>query len=451
MRENTDRRIVLIPRKESEGLQDDEEEYDFSADEEIRSMPQKWLAVARFYSGKKFGTWTMFNDLCTQWGKKEHERIPAFREFGDNMFYVEFDSERLWKKAVWGGPWKYKEDAVIFVAYDGVRRLSEISIESIAVWIRIYDIPTIKMTVGFMKALGRKFGNVVEVGEIYKNYRRVRVEIPLEKPLMATVDIDVKGEGNMVFAVRYENVPHFCFTCGRLGHAKDDCPDEVDGAGVIFPKLLRCSPQKWDAGRTMSISSGEHRAKRVLNFSGAQKERMMAAAGSSNTPSRGGHASVNNKGRGREGEENSFGSAGNRQHAARAHVQEEVEENLSKGLDNMAVDGGIPDLNAVPTAGHGKEKVSGIDSYMGSEFSSDTNKSMKEETGLSMLEQLSRVRNKVHTATHLHVNQASTHEAVNKAGKGGAKEGESPAKRGRFSMTAHGNLTGTREESRQGQ
>jgi guanyl-specific ribonuclease Sa len=47
------------------------------------------------------------------------------RELGDNRFLVEFDSERLWKQVVGGGPWRHKGDAVIFVAYDGIRRISE--------------------------------------------------------------------------------------------------------------------------------------------------------------------------------------------------------------------------------------------------------------------------------------------------------------------------------------
>ncbi|CAN6166332.1 unnamed protein product [Urochloa humidicola] len=172
--ENHDRRIVLVTDVHGEKeVPEEKVEYDFGEDEEIKAMPQMWLAVARFYSGKKFGAWTLFNELCNVWGKKGDEQVPAFREFGDNMFYIEFNSERLWKKAIWGGPWKYKKDAVIFVPYDGVRRLSEISIETITVWIRFYDIPTIMMTSGFVRALGNKLGKVVEVGEKYKDYRRV--------------------------------------------------------------------------------------------------------------------------------------------------------------------------------------------------------------------------------------------------------------------------------------
>ncbi|CAO2186116.1 unnamed protein product [Urochloa humidicola] len=444
---NTDRRIMLVtgPTGDKE-VQEEKVEYDFGKDEEIRSMPRKWMAVARFYSGKKFDTWSLFNDLCKIWGKKDNERIPAFREFGDNMFYVEFDSERLWKKAIWGGPWKYKEDAVIFVAYDGIRRLSDIAIDSIAIWVRFFDIPTVMMTVGFLRTLGSKLGKVLEVGEIFKGYRRVRVEYPLEQPLLPMVDMDVKGMGNMVFSVRYENTPHHCFTCGRMGHAKEECPDELDGAGVIFPKSLRCSPQKWDAGRTMSISSGEPKAKRGLNFSGAQKTKVMAAAGSPNAQARSRSADATSKRRARDEEDSYSGAGASAQQEKASEYQEVVEENLAKGVENMVVDGEIPNLNAIPPPNASKERVSGINSYAGSGGSSMPSESAKEEDNLSLLERLARAKEQRGVQARL-ITKADGFEG----NKGSVKEGESPAKRSRLSTTTHDNLTGTRGESRQDQ
>ena len=47
----------------------------------------------------------------------------------------------------------------------GVKRLSEVVIDSIGLWIRIYDIPVDMMTDGFVKALGGKVGKVLLVGD----------------------------------------------------------------------------------------------------------------------------------------------------------------------------------------------------------------------------------------------------------------------------------------------
>lgn len=148
------------------------------------------------------------------------------RELGDNRFLVEFDSERLWKRVVGGGPWRHKGDAVIFVAYDGIRRISEVAINSIALWVRIYDIPITMITEGFARALGGKIGRVLEVGHAVNNYKRVRVDFALEKIIMRMVQQKVQGHDEMEFLVRYENIPNFCFGCGRIGHDQCECPDE---------------------------------------------------------------------------------------------------------------------------------------------------------------------------------------------------------------------------------
>ncbi|CAO2045268.1 unnamed protein product [Urochloa humidicola] len=248
--QNLDRQIVLVhDDKGKQTVEDEEEEaYVFEEDDEVVQMQTKWLAIARYYSSKDYKLYPMFKELSNLWGWERENPMPA-RELEDHVFLVEFDSEKLWRRVLNGGPWKYREDAVIFVAYDGVQRVSEISIESLPMWVRIYDIPVKRATTGFARVLGAKIGKVLEVGELRKNYKRVRMDFPLEKPLMKTVEQVVKDEGLMVFRLRYENVPFFCFGCGRIGHAKEECPDEDDTGDSNFAKGLRCSPQKWDVGR----------------------------------------------------------------------------------------------------------------------------------------------------------------------------------------------------------
>ena len=95
------------------------------------------------------------------------------------------------------------------------------------------------------------------------------MDFPLAKPLRQVIEQKVKGKGSMVFMVKYENIPHFCFGCGRIGHAQEECPDEghTEG-GVFFGKELRCSPQKIGTGRSMIIPAVASGVRCALNFSG---------------------------------------------------------------------------------------------------------------------------------------------------------------------------------------
>lgn len=106
---NAERRLVLVgdaPHQEKEGdVDEEEEEYAFEDDEEAVKTPQKWMAIARFYSGQDYKTWVLFNELSKAWGR--NAPVPV-RELRDNRFLVEFDSEWLWSKVLHGGLWTFR-------------------------------------------------------------------------------------------------------------------------------------------------------------------------------------------------------------------------------------------------------------------------------------------------------------------------------------------------------
>ena len=90
---------------------------------------------------------------------------------------------------------------MIFAPYDGISRLSEMAISSIALWVRICDIPITMITDRFTQALGAKTGRVLEVGQAVNNYKRVRVDFTLEKVIPRSVKQKVRGHDEMKFLV----------------------------------------------------------------------------------------------------------------------------------------------------------------------------------------------------------------------------------------------------------
>jgi hypothetical protein len=136
--------------------------------------------VARYYSSHSFPVNVFFADLFRIWGD------GTARDVGNNRYLLEFSTENSLDFAIRGGPWSFRGDAVIMVRYDGLTKLSEVAIESIPLWIRIYDIPVAMMTTAFVTALGAKVGRVMEVGETVKDFNRVRVDFALSDALMPT-------------------------------------------------------------------------------------------------------------------------------------------------------------------------------------------------------------------------------------------------------------------------
>jgi hypothetical protein len=74
---------------------------------------------------------------------------------------------------------------------------------------------------------------------------RIRLDYPLAKPLMPELKVKIKGRGIINIMLRYENAPHFCFTCGWMGHAAPNCEErDLAEQGVRFGEELRASPPR---------------------------------------------------------------------------------------------------------------------------------------------------------------------------------------------------------------
>jgi hypothetical protein len=80
------------------------------------------LAIAVYYSRKSYNPQSLFTDMISAWGI---QRLASLEKIGDYNCKLEFVREEEKWRAIEGGLWRHKGDALIIVHYEGPRRRPE--------------------------------------------------------------------------------------------------------------------------------------------------------------------------------------------------------------------------------------------------------------------------------------------------------------------------------------
>jgi hypothetical protein len=175
-----------------------------------------------------------------------------------------------------GGPWIFRRHALLIEDFKEGTRPSEAILDSVPVWVRIYDVPWGKQNKRWGLRAGNGLGKALEVDapatvQDMKEFLRVRVSLPYNRRLQTKLTIGVKGRPGeaAVYKLKYERVPYYCSHCGFMGHRKEVCEKMRQG----IPSLdytayeIRCSPYKKYEYRSHSVPPPEQLpTRRGLSF-----------------------------------------------------------------------------------------------------------------------------------------------------------------------------------------
>ena len=142
---------------------------------------------------------------------------------------LNLNARRIFDKVLKGGPWFIGQQFLTIRLWEPEFKASEASFSSVAVWIRLPELPIEYYDPVMLRKIGEAIGPVLRIDAHTANGARGRfawlcVQVNLDKPLIKTVKI-----GRLAQIVLYEGLNSLCFECGRIGHRKETCPHVIKG------------------------------------------------------------------------------------------------------------------------------------------------------------------------------------------------------------------------------
>ena len=122
------------------------------------------------------------------------------------------------------GLWFIKDHFISIRPWESDFKPALASVSSIAVWVRLNELPIEYYNAKALQIIGKAIGNVLRIdtftaSETRGRFARICVQVDVEKPLATAIMI-----GRLEQQICYEGIHKMCFGCGQLGHRKEKCP-----------------------------------------------------------------------------------------------------------------------------------------------------------------------------------------------------------------------------------
>ncbi|KAK1621215.1 hypothetical protein QYE76_026732 [Lolium multiflorum] len=231
------------------------------------AAPTVWRMLARYYS-LKTANYTLIHKHFTEVWLVRGKMI--FKPLKDNFFIITFNQEGDYRFVEQGGPWIHQGVACLIALFVDSAQPSATVLDTVRLWVRFYDAPWKKQTKEYGTMPGSKFGKVVTVdvdaeGLELSEFLRVRIDWPLNQRLLSRFKITKGQQAAMIYHMRYERVPYYCFHCGFIGHNEEQCERRIMGTPSLqYDAMLRCSPKRKFQSRAVSTPD-EPATKKFLN------------------------------------------------------------------------------------------------------------------------------------------------------------------------------------------
>ncbi|KAF7144795.1 hypothetical protein RHSIM_Rhsim04G0047100 [Rhododendron simsii] len=199
-------------------------------DESYEECPQNasFALVGKILSSKILNKTGVSRVIEKAWRTKEEFSISPWK---DNIYAFGFKKEEDLCRVISRGPWSVMGSLLILRKWDQKKSFSELDFNFSPFWVQVHGLP-----LGFLNSkvgltIARSLGEVIAVEEPGEkgrlaNFLRVRVWVDITKPFKKGFFLRRPLEGDSCVRYKYERLSDFCYGCGVVGHAVNECKDK---------------------------------------------------------------------------------------------------------------------------------------------------------------------------------------------------------------------------------
>lgn len=145
-------------------------------------------------------------------------------DLGRGFFLTRLSLREDYENVLRKGPWFFSDHFLSIRPWESDFKPALANVSSIAVWIRLNELPIKYYNPKALNHIGKAIGNILRVDtftatESRGRFARLCIQVDVEKPLITVVMI-----GKLEQQISYEGIQKLCFRCGRIGHKKENYP-----------------------------------------------------------------------------------------------------------------------------------------------------------------------------------------------------------------------------------
>ena len=176
--------------------------------------------IGKFLGSQYYNQRAAKNLLRSVWKMGNDLKIV---DVGEGLFQFKFSIESQMKWVLNNGPWSFENQLLVLRRWEKGMMPRSVKFTSVPMRVQVWGLPFDLINEDAGRDIGSGLGRVVDVDSEaltanQERFLRIRVEIPLKKPLCrGSPVISPKGDKALV-AFKYERLVGLCYRCGMLGH-----------------------------------------------------------------------------------------------------------------------------------------------------------------------------------------------------------------------------------------